>query len=78
MTSKRPESNASRLKHTPKVLRQAINADRGDLATKADIAALEGRIHRTLWMQGAAVAGLCSDLHPAAGPHDKVTPMPRL
>ena len=39
-------------------LRQAISADRDDLATKADIAALEGRIYRALWMQGAAIAGL--------------------
>lgn len=39
-------------------LRQAVNADRDDLATKADIAALEGRIYRALWMQGAAIAGL--------------------
>ena len=39
-------------------LRQAINADRDDLATKPDLATLEDRIYRALWMQGAAIAGL--------------------
>ena len=40
------------------MVRDAVGADRDALATKADLAALEGRIYRALWMQGAALAAL--------------------
>ena len=46
-------------------MRRAATADRDELATKADfaglradLAGLEGRIYRALWMQGAAIAVL--------------------
>ena len=46
-------------------MRRAATADRDELATKADLAGLradlaglEGRIYRALWMQGAAIAAL--------------------
>ena len=39
-------------------LRTAAGADHAALATKADLAGLEGRIYRALWMQGAAIAAL--------------------
>ena len=39
-------------------LRIAAGAGHAALATKADLASLEGRIYRALWMQGAAIAAL--------------------
>ena len=38
-------------------VRQAVSADRGDLATKADLAGLEARMYRALWIQAAALIG---------------------
>ncbi len=38
-------------------MRTAAGADRADLATRTDLAALEGRLYRALWLQGAALAG---------------------
>lgn len=46
-------------------LRRAATADRDELATKSDIAllrsdmhALEGRIYRALWLQGAGIVAI--------------------
>ena len=36
-------------------LRKAVIADRDESATKADLAALEGRFYRALWVQGAGI-----------------------
>ena len=36
-------------------LRQAATADRDEFATKADLAALEARMYRALWIQGAGI-----------------------
>ena len=38
-------------------MRQAVSADRGDLATKADFAELRADLYRALWIQGAALIG---------------------
>ena len=38
-------------------VRDAATADRADLATKADLAALEARMYRALWIQAAALIG---------------------
>ena len=38
-------------------LREAVSADRVDLATKADLAGLEARMYRALWIQAAALIG---------------------
>ena len=51
------------------VLRQAATADRDELATKtdlaglrADLAAVEGRIYRALWIQGGALVAILAGL----------------
>ena len=36
----------------------AAGAGRDALATKADLAALEGRIYRALWIQGSAIVAI--------------------
>ena len=38
-------------------VRDAATTDRADLATKADLAALEARMYRALWIQAAALIG---------------------
>ena len=38
-------------------VRDAAGADRGELATKADLAALETRMYRALWIQGGTIIG---------------------
>ncbi len=56
-------------------MRDAAGAGRGDLATRADLAGLEARLFRALWMQAAAIvatltalAGLAIGLATLAGP----------
>ena len=39
-------------------VRKAAGADRDALATKADIAALEARMYRALWMQAGAIVAV--------------------
>ena len=39
------------------MVRDAVGADRDALATKADLAALEMRMYRALWIQAAALIG---------------------
>ena len=39
------------------MVRDAAGADRADLATKADLAGLEARMYRALWIQAAALIG---------------------
>ena len=55
-------------------VRQAINADRDELATKGDLAvlrgdieALEGRIYRALWIQGIGIVAIIGGLIAIAG-----------
>lgn len=43
-------------------LRQAITADRDEFATKADLAALEARMYRALWIQGASIVAVLTAL----------------
>ena len=47
-------------------MRQAASAGRNELATKADLAALEARmtanLHRALWFQGGAVIAILTAL----------------
>ena len=47
-------------------LRQAATADRDELATKADLAALEARmtanLYRALWFQGGAIIAIFTAL----------------
>ena len=38
-------------------LREAVSADREALATKTDLAGLEARMYRALWIQAAALIG---------------------
>ena len=38
-------------------LRRAVSADRDEFATKADLAGLEARMYRALWIQAAALIG---------------------
>ena len=38
-------------------LRRAVSTDRETLATKADLAALEARMYRALWVQAVAIIG---------------------
>ena len=38
-------------------VRQAAGADRGELATKADLANLRADLYRALWIQTGAIAG---------------------
>ena len=44
------------------VMRHAVGADRGTLATKADLAALEARLYRALWIQGAGLVAVMAAL----------------
>ena len=44
------------------VMRHAVGADRDTLATKADLAALEARLYRALWMQGAGIVAVMAAL----------------
>ena len=39
------------------MVRDAVGADRDALATKVDLAALEMRMYRALWIQAAALIG---------------------
>ena len=43
-------------------MRDAVTADRDEIATKTDLAALEGHItaalHRALWIQGAGIVAI--------------------
>ena len=59
-------------------VRQAINADRDELATKGDLAglesridvkleALEGRIYRALWIQGIGIVAIVGGFIAIAG-----------
>ena len=43
-------------------LRQAATADRGECATKADLAGLEARMYRALWIQGGAIVAILTAL----------------
>ena len=43
-------------------LRQAVNADRGELATKADIAILRAEMYRVAWIQGGAIVAILTAL----------------
>ena len=46
-------------------LRQAATADRGECATKADLAdlaGLEARMYRALWIQGGAIIAILTAL----------------
>ena len=38
-------------------VRQAVSADRDELATKADLAELRADLYRALWIQAAALIG---------------------
>ena len=38
-------------------VRQAVSADRDELATKADLAGLRADLYRALWIQAAALIG---------------------
>ena len=38
-------------------MRRAADADRGELATKGDLSALEARMYRALWIQAVAIIG---------------------
>lgn len=40
------------------VLRRATSANRADLATKADLAELEARITRAMWLQAAGLVAI--------------------
>ena len=44
------------------VVRRAPSADRSDLATKADLAELEARITRALWLQAAGLVAIMGSL----------------
>ena len=44
------------------VMRHAVGADHDTLATKADLAALEARLYRALWMQGAGIVAVMAAL----------------
>ena len=39
------------------MVRDAVGTDREQLATKADLAGLEARMYRALWIQAAALIG---------------------
>ena len=43
-------------------LRQAATADRGECAIKADLAGLEARMYRALWIQGGAIIAILTAL----------------
>ena len=43
-------------------MREAATADRDELATKADLAALEARMYRALWIQGGAIVAILTAL----------------
>ena len=43
-------------------LRQAATADRDEFVTKADLAGLEGRIYRALWIPGASIIAILTAL----------------
>lgn len=43
-------------------LRQAATADRDEFATKAALAALEARMYRALWIQGAGIVAVLTAL----------------
>ena len=43
-------------------LRQAATADRDEFVTKADLAALEARMHRALWIQGVGIVAVLTAL----------------
>ena len=43
-------------------LRQAATADRDELATKTDLAALETRMYSALWIQGAGIVAVLTAL----------------
>ena len=47
-------------------MRRAVSADRDELATKADLAALEARmtatLYRALWFQGGAIIAILTAL----------------
>ena len=44
------------------VMRHAVDADRDTIATKADLAFLEARLYRALWMQGAGIVAVMAAL----------------
>ena len=39
-------------------MREAATADRDELATKTDLATLEARMYRALWIQGGAIVAI--------------------
>ena len=39
-------------------MREAVTADRDELATKADLASLRADIYRALWVQGAGIVAV--------------------
>ena len=43
-------------------LRTAAEADRGEFATKTDLAGLEARMYRALWIQGGAIVTILTAL----------------
>ena len=43
-------------------LRIAAEADRSELATKGDLVALEARMYRALWIQGAGIVAILTAL----------------
>lgn len=43
-------------------LRQAATADRDEFATKTDLAALEARMYRALWIQDAGIVAVLTAL----------------
>ena len=43
-------------------MRRAVSADRDELATKADLAALRADMYRALWFQGGAIIAILAAL----------------
>ena len=43
-------------------MRGAATADRDEFATKADLAGLEARMYRALWIQGGAIVAILTAL----------------
>ena len=43
-------------------MRQAATAELAELATKADLAGLEARMYRALWIQGGAIVAILTAL----------------
>ena len=44
------------------VMRHAVGADHDTITTKADLASLEARLYRALWMQGAGIVAVMAAL----------------